>query len=101
MSNTKWVFVVFKLTGCFCILYLLVCTNTQTLQSAQEQEIGQLEKMVEDKKFDHENKIRVLKAKFLEEKRLFDVAMEDHIKTMADQANMVQWSLVSSCMENP
>lgn len=50
---------------------------------------------MEDKKFDHENKVRILKAKFLEEKRLFDIAMEDHIKAMADQANMVLSSLIS------
>ena len=62
----------------------------QALRSAQEQEISQLERVVEDKKFDHENKVRILKAKFLEEKRLFEVAMEDHIRTMADQANSVQ-----------
>ncbi|KAL5473522.1 hypothetical protein EMCRGX_G028013 [Ephydatia muelleri] len=60
----------------------------KALRSAQEQEISQLERVVEDKKFDHENKVRILKAKFLEEKRLFEVAMEDHIRTMADQANM-------------
>lgn len=55
--------------------------------------------MVEDKKFDHENKVRILKAKFLEEKRLFEVAMEDHIRTMADQANMVQSHMVRKCIE--
>ena len=68
----------------------------KALRSAQEQEISQLERVVEDKKFDHENKVRILKAKFLEEKRLFEVAMEDHIRTMADQAN----SQAAKCLKD-
>lgn len=57
------------------------------LQQDQEQEIRHLEEELEERRFQHEDRIRSMKTKFLREKKAFEEATEARIRTMADSAN--------------
>lgn len=59
------------------------------LQQDQEQETRHLEEKLEERRFQHEDRIRGMKTKFLKEKRAFEEATEARIKAMADLANKV------------
>ena len=69
--------------------YNLMCTCAQMLQQDQEQEIRHLEEELEERRFQHEDRIRSMKTKFLREKKAFEEATEARIRTMADSANKV------------
>ena len=69
-----------------CILYCCL----QTLQSEQEDEIAKLEKEVEEKQFQHENRIRMLKTQFLREQRAFEKEAETRVQAMAERADKVK-----------
>lgn len=59
------------------------------LQQDQEQEIRRLEEELEEHRFQHEDRIRGMKTKFLKEKKAFEDVTEAHIRAMADSANKV------------
>lgn len=59
------------------------------LQQDQEQEIRSLEEELEEQRFQHEDRIRGMKTKFLKEKKAFEEATEARIRSMADAANRV------------
>ena len=48
-----------------------------------------LEKEVEEKKFQHENRIRILKTQFLREQRSFEEEAEMKVNAMAEKADKV------------
>lgn len=60
------------------------------MQSEQEDEIAKLEKEVEEKRFQHENSIRMLKTQFLREQRAFEKEAETRIQAMAERADKVK-----------
>ena len=62
------------------------------LQQDQEQEISRLEEELEEQRFQHEDRIRSMKTKFLKEKKAFEEATEARIMAMADSANKVGYS---------
>ena len=62
------------------------------LQQDQEQEIRHLEEELEEHRFQHEDKIRGMKTKFLKEKKAFEEATEARIRAMADSANKVTFT---------
>ena len=66
------------------------------LQQDQEQEIRHLEEELEERRFQHEDRIRSMKTKFLREKKAFEEATEARIRTMADSANKVSHRKVYS-----
>lgn len=59
----------------------------RALQRQQENEISQLEKEVDEKRFQHENRIRVLKTQFLQEQRQFEHEAELRVHAMAEKAD--------------
>lgn len=62
------------------------------LQQDQEQEISRLEEELEEQRFQHEDRIRSMKTKFLKEKKAFEEATEARIRAMADSANKVGYT---------
>ena len=61
----------------------------QVLKDEQDREIESLERRLETMQFQHEDKIRGIKTKFLKEKKAYEESTESRIKTMADQASKV------------
>lgn len=61
----------------------------QALQREQEEEIAALEKEVEEKRFQHETRIRALKTQFLKEQKSFEKEAELRVRTMAEKADKV------------
>ena len=59
------------------------------LQQDQEQEICRLEEELEERRFQHEDRIRSMKTKFLKEKKTFEESTEARIRSMAEAANKV------------
>ena len=84
----------------FYFLLFLKYTHTlsQALQQEQEQEISQLEWQLEEMKFQHEDKVRRLKTQFLTDKRAFEEATEDFIRTEAQRTSKV---ISSACILSP
>ena len=67
--------------------------SLQALQKTQEDEIARLEKEIEEKNFQHENRIRVLKTKFLQEQRSFEEQAEKKVTAMSEKADKVNTEL--------
>lgn len=61
----------------------------QEQQVRQEQEIGMLERQLEEAKFRHENHVRSMKTQFLQEKRAYDAKMAARVRTMTQRASQV------------
>ena len=61
----------------------------KVLQKTQEDEIARLEKEIEEKNFQHENRIRALKTKFLREQRSFEEQAEKKVTAMSEKADKV------------
>jgi hypothetical protein len=66
---------------------LIALQPYRTLQKEQEEEITALEKEVEEKRFLHENRIRVLKTQFLREQKSFEKEAELRVRMMAERAD--------------
>lgn len=71
------------------VLYLWLCSRSQTLQQDQLGRIKELEKEVMLMRGKHSDAIQKLKSKFLKEKRDFQHDSEAKVVSMSKQANKV------------
>lgn len=61
----------------------------QEQQVRQEQEIGALERQLEEAVFRHENHVRKMKTQFLQERRAYDAEMAARVRAMTQRASKV------------
>ena len=67
----------------------MLCTFLQEQQVRQEQEIGALERQLEEAVFRHENHVRRMKTQFLQERRAYDAEMAARVRVMTQRASQV------------
>ena len=67
----------------------LLDTVLQEQQTQQEQEIGALERELEEAVFRHENHVRKMKTQFLRERRAYDAEMAARVRLMTQRASQV------------
>lgn len=61
----------------------------QTLKEQQDKEIESLERRLETARFQHEDRIRGMKAQFLREKKAYEESINSRIQTIAAEASKV------------
>ncbi len=59
------------------------------MKEEQDEEIMSLERRLETLRFQHEDRVRGMKTKFLKEKKAYEDSIETRIKSMAVEASKV------------
>lgn len=65
----------------------------QVLQSQQDLEMARLERMLEEMHFQHENTLRTMRARFLQERQQFEEEHRARTATVTDLATQVHTSM--------
>ncbi len=71
------------------LIIIIIIHYVQTLKEEQDREIESLERRLETARFQHEDRIRGMKAQFLRKKKAHEESINGRIQSMAVEASKV------------